>query len=346
MINKCNLPLLSIILPVYNAKNYVAKAIESIVEQDDINIELIMIDDGSSDGSAVICDAYAEKYPCIKLIHKKNQGLCAARNQGLELATGKYIAFCDHDDICLPGGFRNLLEAAEGNGAQIAKGTYLGEQVKGTKILRSYSSSLPNGIFSLEEIVDQYSFFNIIIRALWNGIYLTNIIRKYQIRFDTGLKAGTEDYDFNLKFLKHAEQVVTISTPVFKHFARFTQSASLGYNENRQQGIVQAFQKEAEFLSKYEIKIDTFMLHQRWYLNMLKVELNYDDCLLSDVEKIDKILNLMNHTIDFKNPVLLDLIKVFLYKPQLAVLWILYHHRKAGLIIKIWKIQKIKQKII
>ena len=246
----------------------------------------------------------------------------------------------------LPGGFRNLLEAAEGNGAQIAKGTYLGEQVKGTKILRSYSSSLPNGIFSLEEIVDQYSFFNIIIRALWNGIYLTNIIRKYQIRFDTGLKAGTEDYDFNLKFLKHAEQVVTISTPVFKHFARFTQSASLGYNENRQQGIVQAFQKEAEFLSKYEIKIDTFMLHQRWYLNMLKVELNYDDCLLSDVEKIDKILNLMNHTIDFKNPVLLDLIKVFLYKPQLAVLWILYHHRKAGLIIKIWKIQKIKQKII
>lgn len=92
----------SIITAVYNAELYLEEAIESILCQDigfENFVELILIDDGSTDGSGAICDAYMKKFPCnIKVIHQKNGGASAARNAGIPLATGKYVNFMDSDD--------------------------------------------------------------------------------------------------------------------------------------------------------------------------------------------------------------------------------------------------------
>lgn len=91
-------PLISVIIPVYNTKNYLKNCLNSIVKQTYNNLEIIIIDDGSQDGSGEICDAYAKKDPRIKLIHQKNAGLSSARNAALKIATGDYITFIDGDD--------------------------------------------------------------------------------------------------------------------------------------------------------------------------------------------------------------------------------------------------------
>lgn len=91
-------PKVSIIVPVYNVKKYITQCIDSVLNQEYINIELILIDDGSNDGSEIICEEYAQKDDRIKVIHKKNEGQSIARNLGIDIASGKYIFFLDSDD--------------------------------------------------------------------------------------------------------------------------------------------------------------------------------------------------------------------------------------------------------
>lgn len=91
--------LVSIIIPVYNVGDFLGKCLESVIFQTYKNIEVILVDDGSTDSSGLVCDQYAEKYGFITVIHKKNGGLSSARNAGLDISSGKYVIFVDSDDI-------------------------------------------------------------------------------------------------------------------------------------------------------------------------------------------------------------------------------------------------------
>ena len=95
-------PKISIIVPVYNSEKYLPETAQSILKQSFSDFELILVDDGSKDGSGKICDQLAAKDTRVKVIHKTNGGICSARNAGLKMAAGEYIAFCDNDDIYLP----------------------------------------------------------------------------------------------------------------------------------------------------------------------------------------------------------------------------------------------------
>ena len=90
--------LISVIVPVYNVEKYIKKCLDSIIYQTYKNIEIILVDDGSTDNSGIICDVYKERDKRIKVIHKKNNGVSAARNTGIENANGKWISFVDSDD--------------------------------------------------------------------------------------------------------------------------------------------------------------------------------------------------------------------------------------------------------
>ena len=92
-------PAVSIIVPVYNVSMYVEKCLQALVGQSLNNMEIILVDDGSTDTSGQICDQYAEKYQNIKVIHCENNGLGMARNRGLEIASGEYVGFVDSDDF-------------------------------------------------------------------------------------------------------------------------------------------------------------------------------------------------------------------------------------------------------
>lgn len=99
-------------MPVYNSEKYISKTIDSILSQSYTEFELLLIDDGSQDMSGKICDEYARKDARVKVVHKKNEGICATRNRGLKIATGKYIAFCDNDDIYMDNLLKDNLELA------------------------------------------------------------------------------------------------------------------------------------------------------------------------------------------------------------------------------------------
>ena len=106
----------SIIIPVYNVKNYLGQCLESVIQQDFIDYEIICVDDASTDNSGNILDAYEKQYDMIQVIrHTKNRGLSAARNTGLEQATGKYVWFVDSDDIICPNSLEELYNVAETN---------------------------------------------------------------------------------------------------------------------------------------------------------------------------------------------------------------------------------------
>ena len=93
-----NEPLVSIVIPCYNVKEYLEDAVESVVRQTYSNIEIILVNDGSSDGTSELCDVYARKYKNICVIHKENGGLSSARNAGMQEARGEFIYFLDSDD--------------------------------------------------------------------------------------------------------------------------------------------------------------------------------------------------------------------------------------------------------
>ena len=108
-------PNLSVIVPVYKVEPYIRQCLDSLVNQTYQDMEIIVIDDGSPDNCGAICDEYAAKYPQMRVIHKRNAGLSAARNQGIEMARGKWIAFVDSDDWCETDYYEKLLHAYDNN---------------------------------------------------------------------------------------------------------------------------------------------------------------------------------------------------------------------------------------
>lgn len=113
---------ISIIVPVYNVEDFVGKCIESILNQSYKNLEIILVDDGSTDNSGKICDEYATRDSRIKVIHKENGGPSAARNMGLDVASGEYISFVDSDDFIHPQMYGTLTYSIEKENADISMG--------------------------------------------------------------------------------------------------------------------------------------------------------------------------------------------------------------------------------
>lgn len=118
-------PLVSIIVPVYQVKDYIGECVESLLAQTYKNLEILLVDDGSMDGSGELCDEYARKDHRIRVIHQENQGLSAARNIGMNLAKGEFVAFVDSDDAVLPDYIKILYRLVSEYHADIAVGAYV-----------------------------------------------------------------------------------------------------------------------------------------------------------------------------------------------------------------------------
>lgn len=121
-------PKVSIIVPIYNMEKYLGRCIDSILVQTHTNIEVILVDDGSTDSSPQVCDDYAKRDPRIKVIHKSNGGLSSARNAGLDIATGDYIGFVDSDDYISTDMYKVLAERLDNSDCEIANVMYVIKQ--------------------------------------------------------------------------------------------------------------------------------------------------------------------------------------------------------------------------
>ena len=230
-----NQPLVSIILPVYNAQNHLARCVESICAQTYRNIEIIILNDGSKDQSLPVCEEFRQKDPRILLVDKANSGVSDTRNLGLKLASGKYVEFVDSDDYLDPDFTERLVAAAEENEADfviapykmvIPAGASKPEQVL-DKIqdelgvmsvarppeVREYCL-LPAGVydkdtFALRLMDKPASYF---YSVLWNKLYRRDILTGNDIQFVSEMR-WAEDLVFNLRYIQYAERFVAIDTP-------------------------------------------------------------------------------------------------------------------------------------
>ena len=200
---------LSIIMPVYNAEQYLRETIDSVLNQTFRDFELLLIDDGSTDSSAGICDFMACMDSRIVVIHQKNKGIGGARNAGLDNAKGEYIGFCDNDDLLHPQLFETLVAGiGDSNRNDIVMcdyaAVYRGDQTS-TNFDISKVNFIKEEAQSYFQNVFGYSATNTKYCVIWNKIYSKQLIG------DTRFPAyGTEDTVFNVHlYLKHPAFVRT-----------------------------------------------------------------------------------------------------------------------------------------
>lgn len=197
----------SIILPVYNVAPYLDRCMESILRQSHPAWEAVLVDDGSTDGSGALCDAYAQKHDNIRCLHQANQGVSAARNAGLEWARGDYILFVDPDDWLSDHMLEVMLQ--KGDGADmIVCDTYDVVQQEGQMRVTARHTWQQGDAFT----ADKYYDVACKTTTVWNKMIRKDILSKY--RFDPAL-AYAEDSDLIVRILPETERVVVVPEPLY-----------------------------------------------------------------------------------------------------------------------------------
>jgi len=217
-----NIPLISVIVPVYKAESYLVECLESIICQTYKNLEIILIDDGSPDNCGKICDKYAQKDNRITVIHKANGGPSSARNIGLDIAKGEYIAFVDSDDYIALNMYDELINIAEKENADIV--------ICGLHLVRK------DGIRLFEKSLEGLDNDEIRYRFLTNGYpcYMCNKIHKAHLFRDVRFPIDTaygEDIVITVTLLSNADKTVFTPTPYYYYNRTNQNSLTLSFND-------------------------------------------------------------------------------------------------------------------
>ncbi len=211
---------ISIIVPVYNVENYLGKCVESILNQTFKDFELILVDDGSSDKSGVMCDQYKEQDKRIKVIHKENGGLSSARNAGLEVAEGEYIGFIDSDDWIMPDMYQFLYDMAIISNADIAQCGFRKVDEKGYE----YSEDSVSEGFVTKQYTGQEAIKQLYGKTqekeinflTWNKLYRSTLFSN--LHFSEG--KNNEDVIMTSKILTKIDIVVVNNKPQVNYLQR------------------------------------------------------------------------------------------------------------------------------
>lgn len=204
---------ISVIVPIYNAECYLRYSIDSILAQTHKNIEILLVDDGSTDSSGKIADTYAKKDERIKVIHQANTGVSCARNSALDIATGAWVVFVDADDILLKYSVETMLRAAIDSKSQCACGRFrrfsenVEESLVGT--IKNDSSSY---VLGRKEAISSLLYQRDIANAPFAKLYSMESIGKLRFREDISV---AEDLLFNYTVIKNLKQVVIVDKIVY-----------------------------------------------------------------------------------------------------------------------------------
>lgn len=203
--------LVTVIIPVFNTMEYLDTCVESILVQTYRPIEIILVDDGSTDGSGQLCDSLAKQNAGIRVIHQKNGGSSRARNAGLDIARGKYVSFIDSDDYVHPSFIRSLVDGMETAGCLLAEVRRM--------VVTEDSQALPNpdGVGEYE-LVDFKEAVRLLLEEkirsqIINKLYDGETICQYHLRFDERL-TYLEDLDFNLQYLMYHDGKIALNRSV------------------------------------------------------------------------------------------------------------------------------------
>lgn len=239
------LPLISVIVPVYNVQDYVGKCLDSICGQSYRNLEIIVIDDGSTDDSPTICDSFAEKDARIKVLHCKNGGLSVARNRGLDIAEGELIGFVDSDDWIEADMYESLYRVLSQYKADISICSFFRDEDQ--QSIPQYNSGkihIWKSFDAIHEVIEDKRINN----YMWALLCERNIFE--HIRFPEG--QIFEDMATSYLIYTKARGIVYIEKPLYHYIIRQGSIVnSVYYDASREYEIFRTIYERTEFLKTY-----------------------------------------------------------------------------------------------
>lgn len=255
--------LISVIIPVYKVEKYLEKSIESVLGQSYSNLEIILVDDGSPDGCPTICDAYQKKYDKVKVIHKENGGLSSARNAGIDIASGKYIAFIDSDDTVHRDFIRILHDLCESYDCDIAQCDFL--ETKETSLFLSPQCNRKEEVYSTVEAMKDFCKDSNVVKywVAWNKLYRRELFDG--IRYPLG--RTHEDMFTSHKLLYKSRRTVVTNLYLYYYLQR-DGSITRNEEENMRNTLdkVEALNELVDFFREKELNDELeYMLYKFYF---------------------------------------------------------------------------------
>ena len=223
-----SIPKITVIVPAYNIADYLSGCVESLLQQALAELEIILVDDGSTDETGRLCDAFAAREPRIRVIHQENQGPAAARNAGLAAARGEYISFVDGDDRLQPGAFTRLWTIVEDCHPDVVRFGFYGE--RNGRILEHKIPHYPAGLadentlrqMRLDAIGSRRTldYRTPRIHSAWCLLIRRDFLEQTGLRFQTEREILNEDYLFVMQLLWLAESVFVERQAEYRYLVR------------------------------------------------------------------------------------------------------------------------------
>lgn len=264
-------PKVSIVVPAYGVERYLNRCVESLINQSLKGIEIILVDDKSPDRVPEMCDEWETKDSRIKVIHKKkNEGLGLARNSGMEIASGEYIAFVDSDDYVELNMYEVLFDEAKKNNADVVYSNFFIEGIRGDwfenkeVVSRREWNGFEIENFQLDMIASAphdpvERHFQM---SVWHSIYKKDIIKNNGIQFYSERVVLSEDFPFQMDFLNNANKVVFLPLS-FYHYCNNENSLTHEFNYNRIErtaNLQRILKEKTSHITKFQERIDRFYI--------------------------------------------------------------------------------------
>lgn len=287
----------SVVIPVYNVEKYLKQCLDSVINQEYKDIEVILVDDGSTDNSGYICDEYAQKYQFIEVVHKKNAGLGFARNTGIEKAKGEYITFVDSDDIVGKTMITKLMEEVDRCHADTVIGGYRRIDTDNNILsyekydLKIYENDVYRRLFPML-LGSSPKGHDSIKMSVWNVMFSMEIIKKYDLRFVSERELISEDIVWDIEYFKYSQRAVVISSTEYGY--RITPGS---LSQKYRPDILPSFTKLYNYLEEKIIaeKLGENALNRlqrQFFVNVRSSIKNEKRNLKKDIiSRIDRILN-------------------------------------------------------
>ncbi len=268
----------SVIIPIYNGEKYFADCIQSILDQSFTNIEIIVINDGSTDGSLSLIKSYVQNDSRVVVINQKNKGVSAARNAGLSKARGDYIMFVDADDyIARKDALELLIDFAKENGNP--------DVVCFRRVGDTRGRKAPSGYSKLNDSIIGRMIVDETINTLWDKLYKKSIIKENSIKFPVGIRMA-EDLLFNVQYFREAKTIGFFDEELYYYREDNQESATKKYMPNKYDDLMYVNRKMSEIIDNRSKAIGNALSYIR-IKNVLSCvrDLHNEACALSEADK-------------------------------------------------------------
>ncbi len=283
--------LVSIVVTVYNAEKYIDNCVKNLLAQKYGNLEFILVDDGSKDRSAEICDLYAAKDSRFKVVHQENQGPSAARNAGTEVASGEYLIYVDVDDDFLDTLVEDNVRLAVEKDADVVFYNFWYHNLDdGKRVENSYAGEFCGDAesFFASSVVKAIEYE--IINAPWNKVFKTSFLRSNGLEFTEEFSIY-EDLIFSTEMIQFAKRIVVNPKRYYVYYLRSSGSQLTKYADNYFEAVSRFYDNAMKYCSSYQDNEDQKSAFSKRYVSLVVTNIKQISCKkeFNNSQKLERI---------------------------------------------------------